>query len=214
MADVGPKVRYWSWILLPLLVWLAAGAARGWNGRARWLTRASLATLLGVQALAVLNSHRDPRYAVEDIRSAAGYLEQHASIDEPIFVVSDYMAPPLRYYLNGEQTLENWLPHVEHDANEQYESSDRVQASAKRLIHPRSEEDVRGSAPLDDAALNEWLDTVRFLATDDGRFWLVYSRPFHGDPEGKLLTFLLDDDWITLNSEFAGVKLYRGEIPR
>jgi hypothetical protein len=213
MAGVGPKVRYWSWILMPLLVWLAAGAARGWRGRGRWPTRIAFAVLVGLQLFAIWNSHVIPKYSIEDIRSTAAYLESHADADDPIFVVADYMAPPLRYYLNGPGTLKNWLPHVDTAASSQYSARESGSSPHKWLVHPRTEQDVRGTAPFDDAAIREWLGAVRSLAADDGRFWLVYSRPFHGDRDGKLLTLLQEGNRVVLDHEFAGVKLYRGQIP-
>jgi hypothetical protein len=206
LAGVGPKVRYWSWILLPLLVWLAAGAARGWNGRGRWITRVALATLVGAQLLAIANRQAQPRYSNEDIRGVAGYLEAEPSRHAPVFVVSDYMAPPVRYYLNGERTLHRWLPYTP-DEGQTYEA---VQLSW--VIHPRSEADVRGSAPLDDAAIEKWLADLRSLAGEEGRFWLIYSRPFHGDPEARLLSLLKRRGWIEFEREFPGVLLYRGKL--
>ncbi|HEX6962326.1 MAG TPA: glycosyltransferase family 39 protein [Lacipirellula sp.] len=210
-ADVGPKVRYWSWILMPLVVWLAAGAARGWHGRGRWLTRTAFGVLVGLQLLAVINRYDNPRYANEDIRAVARYLQRHAEADEPIFVVADYMAPPLRYYLNGQRTLDGWLPHAHPDGDTSYATSTGDVAN-KRLVHPRTEADVRGSAPFDEAAIEEWSATVRELAGEKGRFWVVYTRAFHGDRDGALLRFLQDDGWIKLDREFPGVKLYRGWI--
>jgi len=44
-------------------------------------------------------------------------------------------------------------------------------------------------------------------------FWLVYSRPFHGDPKGVLLEALLDKGLITHYATFAGVDLFHGISP-
>jgi hypothetical protein len=41
-------------------------------------------------------------------------------------------------------------------------------------------------------------------------FWFVYSRPFHSDPEGRLLGYLRDTGVIRPRVEFAGVALYEG----
>lgn len=46
------------------------------------------------------------------------------------------------------------------------------------------------------------------LAESDQGYWLIYSREFHGDPEGLLLSMLLGRKQIELAGEFAGVKVY------
>jgi hypothetical protein len=212
LADVGPKVRYWSWILMPLLVWLAAGLARGWNGRGRWATRAALVALVGVQLVAVVNRYENPRFANEDIRGVAEHLQSETSGRAPVFVVSDYMAPPVRYYLNGEQTLDGWLPHLRSTPRSPGDIDAKRLAALPWTIHPQTEAEVRGSSTLDDAALEAWLDAVRALAGANGDFWLVYTREFHGDPDGKLLDRLQEMKWIAPEKEFAGVKLYRGRV--
>jgi hypothetical protein len=212
LAHVGPKVRYWSWILMPLLVWLAAGLARGWHGRGRWMTRAAFAVLAGGQLVALFNRYNVPRYANEDIRATAAYLQSLEGAHDPVFVVSDYMAPPVRYYLNGEQTLDDWLPHrpttPERPEDVDYERF----AALPWMIYPRTNADVRGSRALDETAIQAWLDTARALSGADGTFWLVYTRAFHGDGEGELLERLHDLKWIRLEKSFAGVRLYRGRI--
>jgi 4-amino-4-deoxy-L-arabinose transferase-like glycosyltransferase len=205
LADVGPKVRYWSWIVAPLLVWLAAGAARPASGLARWITRLALAAIVLVNLAALANRSENPRYANEDLRSAADYLKSAARNKAPVFVISDYMAPPVRYYLNGPATLCNWLPYVEPSCGQDLPGEAWV-------IHPRSEADVRGSLPLDDAAMEKWVGDLKSLAGADGQFWFIYTRPFHGDHDGKLLKYLTDRHWVTLEREFAEVQLYRGHI--
>jgi hypothetical protein len=41
-------------------------------------------------------------------------------------------------------------------------------------------------------------------------FLLVYSRPFHGDPEGLLLKSLQETGNLKKQAEFAGIELYQG----
>jgi hypothetical protein len=211
LAEVGPKVRYWSWILMPLLVWLAAGLARGWHER-RWLTKAALAALVAIQLVALFNRYNVPRYANEDIRAAAAYLQSQPGGHDPVFVVSDYMAPPLRYYLNGEKTLDDWLPHLPTTPKQPEDVDYQRFVELPWMIYPRTEADVRGSLPLDESAMQAWLDTVQALTGADGEFWLVYTRAFHGDAEGELLERLHQLKWIDLEKSFAGVRLYRGRI--
>jgi len=212
MAGVGPKVRYWSWILIPLLVWLAAGLARGWQGRGRWITRGAFATLICVQLFAVVNRHADPRYANEDVRAAAQYLQLESSYAVPVFVVADYMAPAVRYYLNGGDALDDWLPHVSHEVEDEGQTEQARTVAGAWIIHPRTQAEVRGSAPFDEPAISEWLAQVESLSGAGGRFWLVYSRSFHGDPQGLLIRYLKERRLVELEREFPGVMLYRGQL--
>jgi hypothetical protein len=213
-AGVGPKVRYWSWILMPLLVWLAAGAAHGGLSRSRWFTRIAFATLIGLQLFAVVSRYHDRRYANEDVHAVAAYLQARSENKVPIFVVADYMAPPVRYYLNGTSTLENWLPHAQSQQGAAYKPGGAAAEPGAWLIHPRNEADVRGSAPFDDSAIDEWLDAVRSLAGESGKFWLLYTREFHGDRDGSLLRRLEEAHIVKLDREFPGVRVYRGQFVR
>lgn len=47
-------------------------------------------------------------------------------------------------------------------------------------------------------------------AADGPSFWLVYTRPFHGDPAGLLLSYLTSSGYVTHEASFAGIELYRG----
>jgi hypothetical protein len=205
LADVGPKVRYWSWIVGSLLLWLGAGAVRPERGIARWISRLALAVIVLVNLIALANLYENPRYANEDVRSVARYLEQSPASHEPVFVISDYMAPPVRYYLNGSNTLCNWLPYIEQDCNQNSPAEPWV-------IYPRSEADVRGSLPFDDAAMNKWIDDLRSVAGPLGQFWFIYTRAFHGDQDAKLLHGLQERKWIELERQCPGVRLYRGQL--
>jgi hypothetical protein len=212
LAGVGSKVRYWSWILMPVLVWLAAGLSRGGRGARPAATQAALVVLLAVQGFALYNRYYDPRYANEDLRNVAAHLKRTASDDVPVFSVADYMAPTIRYYLNGPETLNGWLeigPRATMYVAEQ--SRRRPGDGLGWLVHPRIAEEVR-SATFAPDAIAEWLKEVRWLASADGRFWLIYSRPFHGDPGGLLLDDLLRRGMITLEASFAGAKLYQGRL--
>jgi hypothetical protein len=42
-------------------------------------------------------------------------------------------------------------------------------------------------------------------------FWLVYSRPFHGDPKGILLLDLKRRAQLSLRANLAGIELYQGQ---
>jgi mannosyltransferase len=47
--------------------------------------------------------------------------------------------------------------------------------------------------------------------TGAGPFWLVYSRPFHGDPKGILLLGLKNRAQLALRATFPGIELYQGQ---
>ena len=47
--------------------------------------------------------------------------------------------------------------------------------------------------------------------TTSGPAWIVYTRPFHGDPRGDVLRGLATNDEVRLASTFAGMELYRME---
>jgi hypothetical protein len=204
LAGVGGKVRYWSWVLMPILVWLGAGAASGWRGRGSLATRAALGVIVAVQLLATVNRYGDPRYANEDLRSVAAYLEKQAPPSAPIVCVADYMAQTLRMYLNGSETLVSWL-------QDDYQGGAGNEPRG-RIILPRTQEGTRGSAPFDPAAVEKWQGEIASLAGPDGRFWLVYTREFHGDPGGLLLKELTRRGLIERERDFAGAVLYRGRV--
>ena len=234
LAGVGPKARYWSWILMPVIVWLAAAMEGGARRRGWAITWVALAVLIGVQAVALAQRYDSPRYANEDIRSVVAFIQQSSTPQAPVFVVADYLAPVARYYFNGEPTLHKWLPflpssrstigrggHVPRavaapQINEKFSQGGygtRSVPAPAWVVHPRTEADVRGSVPFDDEGTIAWLATVAELAGDDGRFWLLYSRPFHGDRDGRLLNHLQSTGAVQLERRFPGVELYRGRLP-
>jgi hypothetical protein len=203
LAGVSGKVRYWSWALMPLLVWLAAGAARGWNGRSSLATRGALGVLVAVQALALFNRYDNPRYANEDMRSVAAYLKRHSQPTVPVACVADYLAPTLRMYLNGPETLARRTRLVD-------DTQPIGQQGSQWTVLPRTEQEARGSTPFDDEAIGAWLSDLQTHARPDGEFWLVYAREYHGDPGGLLLEELQRRGLIVRERDFAGAVLYRG----
>ncbi|MCG8450141.1 MAG: glycosyltransferase family 39 protein [Pirellulales bacterium] len=149
---------------------------------AQWHTvrmRLALTGWLVICAVAVGNRNYVPRYQHEDLRTTAAYLKSHRLDSERIFVLSDYLTDTLKYY--GEP---DW--------------------QIVRL--PRSEE--VSVQILSDAELQEALSTISAHAGKKGNYWLVYSRPFHGDPHGLLLDRLSQSENFSRAKSFAGVELY------
>jgi len=71
---------------------------------------------------------------------------------------------------------------------------------------PDADEDGPGS----DGALR----VVNTVTTPDSAFWLVYSRPFHSDPQGRLPRDLGSAGPLRARHEFAGITLYGGTAKR
>lgn len=70
--------------------------------------------------------------------------------------------------------------------------------------------------PGESAQGRELEDALRYVdstAGKAGRFWLVYTREFHGDPQGRLLQALSSRRAVRLRARFAGIVLYAGEVP-
>jgi uncharacterized membrane protein len=192
-------------ILLPVLVTGGLGYAAGLNyhvrfalwaiialviwlgaglaaGRGKWYVRAATFGLLVLSAISIYNRHFVPRYENEDLRGAAAYLHTQADQAQPVFIVSDYLAKAARYYLGDEWHVVE-LPRAGESSNTIREAADIAAA---------------------DAALK--------AAAAAGRpFWLIYSREFHGDPEGLLLKHLIRERHLAPAADFAGVVLYRSE---
>jgi mannosyltransferase len=101
LAGVGYHVRYVLWVAVPAAVLLAAGATR-WR---RWPVTAALAVLLGLFGTALANRHLSDRYRPEDIRALSAYLTSQPESGIPVFVLSGYMADPVRYYLGQERAI-------------------------------------------------------------------------------------------------------------
>jgi hypothetical protein len=202
-AGVGFKVQYWSWIVFPLMVWLAAGVVRGWSGRARPLVAVACAAVVGLQLLAVFNRAANPHYANEDLRSATALIVAEGSPTTPVFVAADYLAPVVRYYLAGPSALHNWLPHMPRHA---VRAGVEAEARQGRVVVPISADGAVHDGLRDESAPRLSLDE----ALHSGReFWFVYSRPFHGDPQGELLKQLGSAGRIEPVAKLAGVDVYR-----
>ncbi|CAN5228755.1 MAG: glycosyltransferase family 39 protein [Gemmatimonadetes bacterium] len=95
LGGVGYNVRYVLWVGLPFVVWLGAGAARGWRQAAG---RVGLLTLLILFGVALYQRHQIDRYKNEDTRAVAAYLQSKEN-RFPVLVISSYMAAPLSHYL-------------------------------------------------------------------------------------------------------------------
>lgn len=71
---------------------------------------------------------------------------------------------------------------------------------------PNADEDGPGSEGA--------LRVVTTATPPDSAFWLVYSRPFHSDPDGRLPHDLASSGLLRSRREFAGITLYDGKMNR
>jgi hypothetical protein len=169
-ASFGYNVRHTAWAAVPMWVMIADGAA---HGRPR-LIALTMAAVIAVGMVAA-NYHRafTTSHQNEDVRGAAAFLATRQP--RPTFVISGYMAAPLKHYLPSDWPV-HALPDVASDTG----------ASAQTIA------------------------AVRDALSADGDFWLVYSRPFHADPDGEALARMKAVFNLEPAADFAGVHLYRG----
>jgi 4-amino-4-deoxy-L-arabinose transferase-like glycosyltransferase len=177
-AGLNYNVRFVTWVMIPVAIWLGAGMAAMPNS---WTTRLAAVGFILLSATAIYNRHAIPRYQHEDLRAAAAHLQANASPGDTVYVVSGYLSRVLRYYLHGDWTIVE-LPEPEDG-----------------VIEDRSE------------ALDTVSSTV-FRQPPGHVCWLIYSRPFHGDPDGHLLEVLFTHlPSFQLAATPANVKIYRLE---
>ncbi len=153
------------------------------EGRRSWIVRAGMLTLVLVSSLAIYNRQSVARYQNEDVRSLGVYLTTQTAEQAPVFVVANYMTDLVAHYLPNEWSV-GGLP----DPDDEALSSDST-----------SEVDHAFDALVDELP-------------SGGSYWLVYTRPFHGDPEGKLLSRLRNEGTIEKREAFTGIVLYRGRL--
>lgn len=96
VAEVGYRVRYVAWVLVPIALWVGAGLGR--PGRSRIVQVATVALAI-VFAVALVNRRYNDRYRVEDAEAAARFVARSDQLPVPLYVTANYMAKPLAYYL-------------------------------------------------------------------------------------------------------------------
>jgi uncharacterized membrane protein len=94
VAPFGFNPRHVIWIAIPIALWMGAGLTRIHQP----LVLIGAALLIIVSVVALSGRVWSDDYRNEDSRAVARYLETQAD-QSPVFVISDYMAEPLEYYL-------------------------------------------------------------------------------------------------------------------
>ncbi len=169
------------------VTWISIAAALGLGagivqGGRSWPARLALAALVIISTTALYNRNLVPRYQNEDLRGAAAFIRGNAAPAGTVYIVSDYLADVARYYLgDGWKIVELPQPGEVNQVVEDRTAAER--AVAATILESPSDHPI----------------------------WLVYSRPFHGDPHGLLLKELQDRHLLAKQSELAGVTIYRGD---
>jgi uncharacterized membrane protein len=178
-GDLNYNVRFVAWITIAAAVWLGAGISAGYQHR---IVQIAMAGFVLLSAIAFYNRHWVARYEHEDLRGAASYLQAHATKNDTVYVLSDYMADLMRYYL-GDSWRVVELPKPG-SVNQIVRDSHDAQSAATEATHTNP-----GAA----------------------RMWLIYSRPFHGDPHGLLLETFASHESLQMATTLPGVTVYRAE---
>jgi hypothetical protein len=141
----------------------------------------AFAAFVIISSVAFANRHWVSRYEHEDLREAAAYLQAHATKGDTVYDVSDYLADLTRYYLGSDWNVVE-LPKP---------------GSVNQIV--RNEHDAQTA---NDA-------TQQTPASKQA--WIIYSRPFHGDPHGLLLESIAARQSLNLATTLPGVSIYRTE---
>ncbi len=178
LAGITYNVRFVAWFAFPLSVLFGFGVLHENDRRLpRWVM-ACVVGLFGIFAIANCNRLFNAHYQFEDTRAVAQYLVENRTDSEPVYVVSDYMLQPLAHYCSfGSENL-------------------------LELPQPG----VRSRVIKDVESLAEAMSVVDSSSARK-RCWLVYSRPFHGDPNGLILEEFTKRG-AQLDYRAAGIDLY------
>lgn len=154
------------------------------HGGRRLTTWLPVLGLAAIAFIAISNRHWIERYQNEDLRSAANYIAANSSPDDRVAIVSDYLENVLRYYLPESFNVKTWPNPGE--VNQAVKSKEQ----AEKLIDEHASANNR----------------------QRGRLWLIYARPFHGDPSGYLLEAIQSSQAFEAGDsvrEFPGVRIYQ-----
>lgn len=189
-VGVAFRVRYLSWISIPLAIWLSAGYLRA-SGRLR---HAAAGILIVLSAAAMITRATIDEYRVEDARAAAEFIA--AQPDVPAIAICWYMTRPIEYYL-GEPSA-TFLP-IDND-------EDRFSYTAQpdnRIVPLPSLRDA-------DPTMVEQNEVFESAVAVGEEYLFVYTRQFHSDPEGEFLALRTATDGVEPVAEYAGITIYRG----
>ena len=191
LMGVTYNVRFVCWMSFPLAMLLALSLDRSeiagvptndlsWNSvRENRVQLLLLIVVLSVFGIANYQRVYSSRYQFEDTRGVAKFLKANKADEDTVFVVSDYMNAPLEYYLPTHAARMMELPVP----------------------------NVRNVVLSDKASVVRALQVM--LNETQDRYWFVYSRSFHGDPQGLLIKELKLRG-LQFDRDFAGAQVYHG----
>ncbi len=183
LGNVGYHGRYVCWCHLAVAVAFGIAMAHRIRPALSW----SGVTILGLIFLtAIGNRQLSPRYRNEEANKAAARMLKSDPI--PVIVISGYMATALRYYLD-----EDWT-NDEQELTTRYHSDEWQLWRISHFVSP-------------DDRLEAMREVLKEIPRES-EIWLVYARPFHEDPTGKLFQMIDEHSSLKLVERFAGVDLY------
>ncbi|NNC93740.1 MAG: hypothetical protein HKN80_14755 [Acidimicrobiia bacterium] len=190
VIGVAFRVRFVSWLVIPLALWMAAGYVRS-TGNLRHI---AAATLLAVGVVAMVTRVTIDDHRVEDARGAAEYISMQT--DVPVVGMVWYMARPVAYYLGDESAtyLQMENEHAVFDYHEQL--PDRISPLP--------------STGHEDPDIREQTNALANAVDLGEKYLLIYSRPFHGDPHSAFLSSRTAIDGLKPVAELAGITIYQG----
>lgn len=184
------RVRYLSWLTIPLMIWLAAGYI---NAKGN-LRHVAAGTLVLVAATAMITRVTVDDYRVEDARGAAGYIADHPST--PAVAMAWYMTRPIEYYMDLDSAT--YLPE-----DEGWGRFDYHEQLGARIVPIPSLDSVDPDMTVQ--------GTVFDAAVMPGEEYLfVRSREFHADEDGKYFERRVAVDGLEPVADFAGITIYKG----
>ena len=184
------RVRYLSWLVIPLAIWLGVGYLSA-HGNLRHVAGAALLIMATAAIIArdVSDEHR-----VEDARGAAAYIEDHP--DTPAVAMAWYMTKPIEYYLGLDSAT--FLPE-----DEGWGRFDYHDAFDNRIVP------IPSPRPADPGFTEQAAAFDAAVAPGEDYFF-IRSREFHADADGEYFNQRVAADGLQPVSEFAGITIYRG----
>jgi hypothetical protein len=190
VVGVAFRVRYLSWLVIPLALWLAAGYFQAKGN----LRHVAAATLLGLGAIAMVTRVAVDDHVVEDARAAADFIEAHQEM--PAVAMTWYMTRPIEYYM-GEDSATT-LP-----ADDGWGRFGYHEQLQNRIVP------IPSLLPVD-PAFSEQAEVFEAAVDVGERYLFVHSRGFHADPDGAYLSVRTATDNLSPVAEFAGITIYEG----
>ncbi len=190
VIGVAFRVRYLSWLAIPLALWLAAGFFHA-KGNLRYV---AAATLIGLGIVAMVTRSTVDEYKVEDARAAAEFIAGQP--ETPAVAMAWYMTKPIEYYLDLDSAT--FLPE-----DEGWGRFDYHELLNQRIVP------IPSLRPVD-PEMTEQTEVFEAVIGVGEEYLFVHSRDFHADPDGEYFAIRREADDLRPVAEFAGITIYKG----